>query len=231
MTTRDAFLQRVRLAVTEGNRLHAAPPLPERGRIGYQGAGSDAVERFCAELTAAGGQPFIANNQDDAWLKIREIVQTHQARKVAIGSGGLLERLDLARRLREDNVEVMPVDAVPNALFRDTMFAADMGISNVECLIAETGSIVLATQPNQPRSLSLLPPVHIALAQPSQILPDLFDLFDLYSPVADLAKPAAPPPSCLSIITGPSKTGDIELKLVTGVHGPGEVHLILCEGQ
>jgi L-lactate utilization protein LutC len=56
------------------------------------------------------------------------------------------------------------------------------------------------------------------------LLPDLFDLFDLYSPIGNGA-----PPSCLTLITGPSKTGDIELKLVTGVHGPGEVHVILLE--
>jgi L-lactate dehydrogenase complex protein LldG len=67
--------------------------------------------------------------------------------------------------------------------------------------------------------------VHIAIADRSQLLPDLFDLFDLFSPVANLSK--STPPSCLTLITGPSKTGDIELKLVTGVHGPGEIHVIL----
>ena len=230
MTTREAFLQRVRLAVTEGNRLSGTPRLPERGRIGYQGAGPNLVERFCTELTAAGGQPFVAKDRQSARRRIDEIIRTHQARKIAVGSGGVLERLDVAGQLRLSGLEVVPMDAIPVARFRDALFGADLGISNVECLVAETGSIVMATGPNEPRSLSLLPPVHIALADPQQILPDLFDLFDLYSPVADLSKPAVPPPSCLSIITGPSKTGDIELKLVTGVHGPGEVHVIVCEG-
>ena len=68
-------------------------------------------------------------------------------------------------------------------------------------------------------SASLLPPVHIAVADVDQLLPDLFDLFGRLS--------RQELPACVSLITGPSKTGDIELKLVTGVHGPGEVHVVL----
>src|SRR5262245_12906155 len=230
MTTREAFLERVRIAVTEGNRLNPAPALPDRGRIGYQGAGPDLIERFCAELTAVGGHPFVAKDRDTAYQRIFEILRLHEAKKIAVGNGGVIEELDLAAWLRNSDIEVATMDELPTALFRDTLFAADVGISNVEYLVGETGSIVMATKPHDPRSLSLLPPVHISLAHPKQILADLFDLFDLYSPIADLSKPSAPPPSCLTIITGPSKTGDIELKLVTGVHGPGEVHVIICAG-
>ena len=112
------------------------------------------------------------------------------------------------------------VDALPLDRERDVLFAADIGISGVDHLIAETGSLAMLTQTDEPRSLSLLPPIHIVIADHSQILPDLFDLF------ASLREM----PSCLSIITGPSKTGDIELRLVTGVHGPGEVHVVLIDG-
>jgi L-lactate dehydrogenase complex protein LldG len=78
----------------------------------------------------------------------------------------------------------------------------------------------VASRPEQPRSLSLLPPIHVAVAERRQLLPDLFDLFEINK--GEL-------PACLSIITGPSKTGDIELRLVTGVHGPGEIHVILID--
>ena len=84
--------------------------------------------------------------------------------------------------------------------------------------------MILAAAQQEPRSASLLPPVHVVLAHRRQILPDLFDLFALYK-TADGSAPSMP--SCLTVITGPSKTGDIELKLVTGVHGPGELHVIL----
>jgi L-lactate dehydrogenase complex protein LldG len=91
-------------------------------------------------------------------------------------------------------------------------------------LIAETGSLVVESSPTEPRSLSLLPPLHIVVAGRAQILADLFDLFLSERPPHEPGLP-----SCLSLITGPSKTGDIELRLVTGVHGPGEVHVVLID--
>jgi L-lactate dehydrogenase complex protein LldG len=224
MNTRAAFLQRVRQAVTEGNRPGQTHDLPARGSLGYQGAGPDPLARFCEELKNAGGFPHVANDADQAWQIIRELIDAKQARKIVIGEGGVIERLGIADRLRPLNLEVRAVDSLQLPQARDVFFQADIGISNVAHLIAETGSVIMATAPADPRSLSLLPPVHIAVADQSQLLPDLFDLFDLFSP---LGSPGKVPPSCLTIITGPSKTGDIELRLVTGVHGPGEIHVVV----
>ena len=217
---RDTFLQRVRQAVAAGNRAGDAAPLPERGAVGYQGAGPDPVARFCQELTAAGGHPHLADGPEDASAEVLALVQAHSARRVLLGRGPFLDTLSLGDRLRALGLDVFVVDSLPAAAGRDVFFAAAVGISGVSHLIAETGSVVVASGPADPRSVSLLPPVHIAVAERRQLLPDLFDLF---GPDAQAGLP-----SCLTLITGPSKTGDIELRLVTGVHGPGELHVVLA---
>lgn len=222
MTTREAFLQRVRQAVKDGNRPGSAAPLEARGDIGYQGAGPDPVARFGNELTAAGGQFSLVADQEAAAERVLELVRQKAGRRILLGREPLLDSLGLAERLRLAGVEVLPVEAFAAETARDPFFSADIGISGVAHLIAETGTVVMRTAPGQPRSVSLLPPVHIAIAERAQLLPDLFDLFGQLPPKEM--------PSCLSLITGPSKTGDIELRLVTGVHGPGEIHVILIGG-
>jgi L-lactate utilization protein LutC len=218
---RDAFLQRVRAAVAAGNRAGDAAPLPERGTVGYQGGGPDPAARFCAELTAAGGHAHRAADPEDAVRQILALVAACGGRRVLLGRGPVVDRLALADRLRAAGCDVLAVDALTAATARDGFFAADVGITGVAHLIAETGSLVVEAGPDQPRAPSLLPPVHIAVAAAEQLLPDLFDLF------APERWPDGRPPSNLTLITGPSKTGDIELRLVTGVHGPGEVHVVL----
>jgi L-lactate dehydrogenase complex protein LldG len=132
---------------------------------------------------------------------------------VIVGQSPVVDPLGLVDQMSALGIEALSTTS------RDAFFAADIGITGVAYLIAETGSVIVTTSPETPRSHSLLPPVHIAIATRAQILADLFDLFN--------ALPS--PPACLTVITGPSKTGDIELRLVTGVHGPGEVHVIIIE--
>ena len=88
--------------------------------------------------------------------------------------------------------------------------------------LAETGSVVLAAAPDEPRARSLLPEVHISLLREDRILPGLAELFEALG--GDL-------PSALAIITGPSRSADIEQSMTVGVHGPGEVHVVLLGGR
>jgi L-lactate utilization protein LutC len=223
MIRRNDFLQRVRQAVSEGNRAGRAGRLEPRGALGYQGAGSDPAARFREQLAAAGGQAYLVPDGEAAIAEVLELVQSRSARRILLGGGTLVDTLDLPGRLREWGCDVTHAASLSPDTSRQVFFAADLAITGVDCLVAETGTIVLSSRPDQPRSLSLLPPVHIALATRAQLVPDLFDLFE---PNDSTGLPTLP--SCLTLITGPSKTGDIELRLVTGVHGPGEVHVILA---
>jgi L-lactate utilization protein LutC len=224
-TTRESFLQRVRQAVEEGNRAGHAAPLEARGHTGYQGAGPDLVARFRDELTAAGGHVHLVADPEAAVDRVIDLLGSHPGKQILAGRGPFVDPLALPDRLRAGGFDVIEVDRLDPEASRETFFAADVGISGVDYLIAETGTLVLLARPEEPRSISLLPPIHIAVADRNQLLPDLFDLFEpkVWQERGEL-------PSCLSLITGPSKTGDIELKLVTGVHGPGELHVVLING-
>lgn len=214
---REQFLQRVRDAVRDGNAAGAVPPLPDRGTVGYQGAGDDPVARLEQELLAVGGRFYRVPDAAEAAKVVRRIVAAAEANRVLLGDGGVIESLNLPTVLNGLTVE--RVADLPPGRDREAFFAADVGVTGVDAVIAETGTVVQETRPGQPRAVSLLVPVHVAVARRRQLVADLFDLF---------ANRAALP-ACLALITGPSKTGDIELKLVTGVHGPGEVHLILID--
>jgi L-lactate dehydrogenase complex protein LldG len=217
---REAMLRRIREAAAAGNRAGGSPPLPERGGVGYQGAGDDLVERFREEFTRAGGQLHVVADRAEVANTVAEFVRSRSIRRLLLGCGELLDSLPLVQLLHHAGVEVASPGLVEGSQ-RGTRFAAEMGVTEVDYLVAETGSVVVASRPEHPRSLSLLPPIHVAVAERRQLIADLFDLFELLGG-EDL-------PACLSIITGPSKTGDIELRLVTGVHGPGEVHVVLVD--
>ncbi len=91
-------------------------------------------------------------------------------------------------------------------------------VSRAAFAVASSGSVVVCSSPDEPRSRHLLPEVHVSLVREDSIVPDLAALF---------AALAGHLPSALAIVTGPSRSADIEQRLVVGVHGPSEVHVVL----
>jgi L-lactate utilization protein LutC len=104
---------------------------------------------------------------------------------------------------------------------REAIAATEVGITSADYALADTGSLVIFTE-SQSRLLSLLPPCHIAVIESSRIVASLDDVFRLRP------MPGANS-SAMVVITGPSRTADIEMRLVRGVHGPGEIHVIIVE--
>jgi L-lactate dehydrogenase complex protein LldG len=95
-----------------------------------------------------------------------------------------------------------------------------VGVTGCHAAIAETGSLVLLSGPGTSRTVSLLPPVHLAVVRPEDLCSTLAELFATRQ---GLLRDAA---SC-TIVTGPSRTADIELTLTLGVHGPGVVVVVI----
>jgi L-lactate dehydrogenase complex protein LldG len=91
-------------------------------------------------------------------------------------------------------------------------------ISEALYALADPGSVVLAASPEEPRAKSLLPEVHLTIVTEDRVLPGLDDLF---------ARLGTELPSSLAIVSGPSRSADIEQILVLGVHGPREEHVVI----
>jgi L-lactate dehydrogenase complex protein LldG len=224
---REAFLARVREAAHQGkaHRVHLRHDLP--ADVGYVGAGPDKLDRLAAEIIGVGGQAHRVPNLAAAREKLKELIVAHAARSALCWQHPLLDRLELTGLLTSLSVQKVThasLQALPPAQQRAQALAADIGITSTTFAIAETGSLAVAAGPGTERMASLLPPVHVAIVEANQVLPDLFDLFARLEQegLEHLA-------TNLTLITGPSKTGDIELKLTTGVHGPGVWHVIIVE--
>jgi L-lactate dehydrogenase complex protein LldG len=120
-------------------------------------------------------------------------------------------------------------DAVDSSLSegvrRERCLAAGLGITEADHALADSGTLVLESGSGRSRMVSLLPPVHVALLPEKRIVPDLATLVERYQSRAGKARLASL--SCLTFVTGPSRTADIELTLTVGVHGPQQLHVII----
>ena len=130
----------------------------------------------------------------------------------------------LGDRLRQASIEMVS-GAVPNdenhQKVLEGLAALGVGLSGAVAGLADTGSIAVASGPGRARVASLLPPVHVAVLPISRLYPTLQDWLSDGGP--ELARRTAN----LVIITGPSRTSDIEMQLTLGMHGPKELHVVL----
>ena len=92
--------------------------------------------------------------------------------------------------------------------------------------IAETGTLMLTSGPDSPTTLNLLPETHIVVLKKSQIVGSYEDGWTRLRDVQDKDTM----PRTVNFITGPSRTGDIEQKILMGAHGPRRLHIVLIDG-
>lgn len=223
--TREAFLSRVRAAARQGQAYRVARhPIPPG--TGYVGVARDLVEAMVDEVRGVGGRAQRVADLDEAAARLADLCQQFQVRRTLVWDHPVLERMQLRERLKALGIEAIDaamLESAEPAEARRLALEADLGITSADWGIAETGTLVMRARRGRERMSSLLPPVHVAILERAQLVPDLLDVFATLG-----AEGLENLPSNVTLITGPSKTGDIELQLTTGVHGPGEWHVLVA---
>lgn len=200
---------------------HDAAPAPEYTRDfrdAMPPSGTDALSRravFEANFDALKGKFVACENLDDARERFRKLCAERGWEKIATHRASLCDA-------------VVPAENEPlitdGGYDREALAAVDVGVSECECLVAQTGSVMFSTRSSGGRALSILPPVHVVIARREQLVGDLTDAYALVR-----KKYGENLPDCLGFITGPSRTGDIERILVLGAHGPKELFVFWVE--
>ena len=246
MSERSEFLERIRSSLGRSEALTvptSAPPSaqgPNDEFAARVGSAEELANTEADELMAA----LAVSGETSGWM-VKRVADTTEAGSYLLEVARELEARSAVHSLHRvvrdalqddmfsgTGIELTPVavdradehsEAESRATLRSLMANADLGITGVDYAIAETGTCVIVPAPGSSRLVSLLPPVHIALIERGQVLPSLDELFTLRR--RDFVNGELG--SYMNLITGPSRTADIEYKLVTGVHGPGEVHMVL----
>lgn len=205
MTARETILGDIRRELKRSSS-EPPPPPPVRLRI-PEVSRAQRIESMMQRVTALAGKPFPARSSREAVEYVEGVLQG----RTWVGSNSpFLRELGFSSGIT-DKEEL-----------RRACATAGFGITSADYALADTGSLVMIAGPEDARLISLLPPVHIALVPADRILTGLDELYTLIPRPADRA-------SSMVFITGPSRTADIEQILVRGVHGPGEIHVVIVE--
>lgn len=230
-SAREEILGRLRPLVRDAQHPH-----PWQSRRQFP----DLAERFTTALTAAGGEVHHLPSLAEAFTCLESLLQELNAQRIVANNEPPLSLLigDLTMgtsRLRIDESSSVPISQSPSLSppqslisnlqssydwhitghtpgnLRAFCASADVGLTGAEAALAETGSVVVSSGPGKSRLASLLPPVHIAFVATSQLTADIFTW---------TAARQGQLPANVVLISGPSKSADIERVLAVGVHGP-----------
>jgi len=206
---RDEILEKVREGL--GRRAGTAPPpIPPTARIAPRVAGDpeDEIAQLLAEITKLNGSTRRLAGRQELRVALTELVQAEGVKKATLWTTPDLVTWDVAGTLKALGVELVSPQADKHLVAE-----CELGVTGADAALPETGTLLLRSSPERPRVASLLPRVHLAILTPAALRPDLHQAF------TD-AKDAG----YSVLVTGPSRTADIELTLTLGVHGPKSLY-------
>jgi L-lactate dehydrogenase complex protein LldG len=213
---RARFLDRVRHGLSNVE----APPLPaDSPATPASDDGRPPAQRFVEELRAVGGVVDLVSPADLAG-GVAAAAEQAEAGTAVVGpdlgpfAGRVTDGLSRA------GVEIL--EPAGTAGWREACARADLGVTGALLGVASSGSILTAAGSASSRLASLLPPAHLAILPSERVVAGFEELFAALGDHLERASSAV-------LISGPSRTADIEMVLVRGVHGPRNVHVLLVE--
>jgi len=208
-SSRDNILAGIKSALA--NLPQELPVKPEMVSSVYQNSGDkDPALVFAENFTARKGLFFYSQTIEEFRQQIVDFVTERGFSNIHVWEK------DLADELGFTSIKLSTTDR--------NFLEVEAGITLCECLIERTGSFIMTSKQLAGRRLAIFPPVHIVVASTSQLLPDVKDGLEFIQ-----KKYGKKTPSMISLITGASRTADIEKTLVLGAHGPKELVLFLID--
>ena len=208
----NLVLDRVRSALGRSQRL-AVPPVPPSidepiARLVFSDIGlPELFQKRATEM-----KMLVEPVGIDVLLpRMAEFLREQNVKSAMLSSTSLLTRLHATEYLNSQGFRARSW----REMTADEAYEFDAGVTDVDFAVAETGTLAIRHGAEHGRLISLTPLVHVAVVEPRKLLPDLIDLFET------LAREGTR--SGVTLISGPSKTADIEMNTVTGVHGPNVV--------
>ena len=224
MSGRAEFLESIRHRTQAGRyKPTNAPDVAwTRRESGEDRPIEDPPARFIEELEALGGHGKRVESLEEAREYVLDLAREREAKLLLRWDVDDLEDLGVDAPLGETGVEVAVWRDLAD--FREIAGKADIGLSTAEWAIAETGTLVLEGGPGKGRTVTLLPPTYVALMPVERILRTVPEAIEKYA-----GGEARGLPANVCFHTGPSRSGDIEMSLFVGMHGPGDVHVVLVD--
>ena len=209
---REAILAKVQTALEAYAETPLEPPASARFEPRTAAGPDGEMDLLLDEVRRLSGHSRKVQGPGGFAAALEELVKMEGVRKASFSDHPLYHRYGLVELLVRLGVEI-----VDPASERRELAECDLGMTVTDGALPETGTVLLRTTKGQPDLLSLLPRVHLALVTPDTLLPDLDHAFAL-----------AKEDRHFVLVSGSSRTADIEKVLTLGAHGPKSFHLWIC---